>query len=258
MKNFDKNIDLKYENWYNALVDKAKFRGLDKKILEGYYEKHHILPKCLGGSDSEDNLVLLTYREHIIAHKLLAEIYSNNYKLLFAVTRMIVIKEFSIKKYFSTREIEYYRKKAIEELTESNIGRSHTEETKKILREAHIGKKLSESSKKKISIHNKGKGTKNIVGPDGTIYDSLNSCSKKLNIPLRTLQRYLHNNPEKGFKYKDSLTKHAANAKQVIDSDGIIYNSLTECSKINNISIGALKRWIKEKPEKGFKYYKEK
>lgn len=258
MENFDKNIDLKYENWYNALINKAKSRGLDKTKLEGYYERHHILPKCLGGNDSEDNYVLLTYREHIIAHKLLAEIYPNNSKLLFAVTRMIVIKEFSIKKYFSTKEIEYYRKKAIEELTESNVGRSHTEETKKILREAHIGKKLSETSRKKISTHNKGKGTKNIIGPDGTIYNSLNSCSEKLNIPLRTLQRYLHNNPEKGFKYENNLTKYAANAKQVVDSNGTIYDSLTQCSKINNISIGALKKWIETKPEKGFKYYKEK
>lgn len=36
-----------------------------------YYELHHITPKSLGGSDAPENLVLLTAREHYIAHLLL-------------------------------------------------------------------------------------------------------------------------------------------------------------------------------------------
>lgn len=36
-----------------------------------YYEKHHIIPKSLGGTNDNDNLVLLTAREHYIAHLLL-------------------------------------------------------------------------------------------------------------------------------------------------------------------------------------------
>lgn len=41
---------------------------------QGYFEKHHILPKSLGGDDSEDNLVKLTAKEHIFAHKILIKI----------------------------------------------------------------------------------------------------------------------------------------------------------------------------------------
>lgn len=36
-----------------------------------YYESHHIIPKWMGGSDDDSNLVLLTAREHYLAHYLL-------------------------------------------------------------------------------------------------------------------------------------------------------------------------------------------
>ena len=37
-------------------------------------EEHHIWPRCLGGGDEEENTVLLTPREHLLAHRLLIEI----------------------------------------------------------------------------------------------------------------------------------------------------------------------------------------
>ena len=66
---------MNYNNIYNNLIFTRKSRGLNKKVLDGYYEKHHIIPKCLGGKDILENYVLLTFREHIIAHKLLLKIY---------------------------------------------------------------------------------------------------------------------------------------------------------------------------------------
>jgi hypothetical protein len=61
---------MNYSNHYNLLITRAKRRS-----LEGYKEVHHILPKCIGGSDDLDNLVDLTAREHYVAHILLAKIY---------------------------------------------------------------------------------------------------------------------------------------------------------------------------------------
>ena len=52
-----------------------------------YVECHHIIPRCVGGSDEKENLVMLTYREHIIAHRLLAKIY-DTWNLWFAVKSM--------------------------------------------------------------------------------------------------------------------------------------------------------------------------
>ena len=44
----------------------------------GYTENHHILPRSMGGSDDESNLVKLTGREHWIAHLLLWKIHKNS------------------------------------------------------------------------------------------------------------------------------------------------------------------------------------
>lgn len=72
-----------YKRIYNELIYRGKVR-----ILEGYKEKHHILPKCLGGKDNKENLVELTAREHFIAHQLLHKIYPEHKGLIFAVFSM--------------------------------------------------------------------------------------------------------------------------------------------------------------------------
>jgi ribosomal protein S27AE len=54
---------------YNRLIETRKTLSRSKK--EGYFELHHIVPKCYGGSNKPDNLVLLTAREHFLAHWLL-------------------------------------------------------------------------------------------------------------------------------------------------------------------------------------------
>jgi hypothetical protein len=60
-------IDNKYTRWYAALVEKARVR----LSVVGPVEKHHVLPRSLGGGDGQDNIVVLTVREHFIAHAML-------------------------------------------------------------------------------------------------------------------------------------------------------------------------------------------
>lgn len=74
-----------YKRIYLALIEKARNRFNP----EGYFEIHHILPRCLGGNDDEQNLVKLTPEEHYVAHQLLVKIYPNNNKLILAATMMI-------------------------------------------------------------------------------------------------------------------------------------------------------------------------
>lgn len=87
MTELSKN-QLKWLGHYNSLCSKAKSRGLDKKLLNGYFEVHHIQPKCLGGSNDSNNLILLTAEEHFVAHQLLIKIYPHESKLLFAAKAM--------------------------------------------------------------------------------------------------------------------------------------------------------------------------
>ncbi|HFL2187057.1 TPA: NUMOD3 domain-containing DNA-binding protein [Pseudomonas putida] len=60
-----------YAKIYAALIGSAKARGLNKSKVEGYFETHHVIPRCMGGSDELANLVMLTAREHYMAHMLL-------------------------------------------------------------------------------------------------------------------------------------------------------------------------------------------
>ena len=62
---------MNYQKIYDALINKAQTRNKP----EGYTERHHILPRCLGGLDTSTNLVNLTAREHCLAHLLLAKIH---------------------------------------------------------------------------------------------------------------------------------------------------------------------------------------
>lgn len=93
---------MNYSKIYNDLVAKCVVRGLDKKILDGYFEKHHIIPKCLGGSDKNSNFVLFTPREHVIAHRLLWKANPDNYSLMWAYTRTVN----SHKGILNSREVE--------------------------------------------------------------------------------------------------------------------------------------------------------
>jgi hypothetical protein len=58
---------------YENLISNAK---LNPKI-DTYKETHHILPKCMGGDDSKENLVMLTARQHYLAHWLLYKLSKN-------------------------------------------------------------------------------------------------------------------------------------------------------------------------------------
>jgi hypothetical protein len=74
---------MNYQKIYNSLI-----QNRINNEPEGYSEKHHIVPRCLGGSDDDDNLVRLTAKEHYMAHRLLCKIYDDNYKLKLALTMM--------------------------------------------------------------------------------------------------------------------------------------------------------------------------
>ena len=62
---------MNYLKIYNRLVLYRK----NYPPLTGYTEFHHIVPRCIGGDNSIKNLVKLTVREHILAHRLLYSMY---------------------------------------------------------------------------------------------------------------------------------------------------------------------------------------
>lgn len=68
---------MNYAAIYESLVDNAKLQ--ERKKCDGaYFERHHIIPRCFGGSNKSNNLVSLTAREHFIAHHLLVKIHQGH------------------------------------------------------------------------------------------------------------------------------------------------------------------------------------
>lgn len=112
-----------YKFVYNCIISKAK----NRTELSEYYEKHHILPKSLGGSNDETNLVKLTAREHFICHWLLVKMYEKGSverkKMLFAFWRMKSNPDDNGKRYINSRAYETFRMEfaqAVGDLTRSS------------------------------------------------------------------------------------------------------------------------------------------
>jgi hypothetical protein len=61
---------MNYETIYNNIIKRSQGRKKLRKNSEGYvyYEKHHIIPRCLGGADDKSNFAYLTAEEHWLAH----------------------------------------------------------------------------------------------------------------------------------------------------------------------------------------------
>lgn len=76
---------MNYQKHYSLLIERARNR-----ILDAYTERHHIIPRCLGGRNKKENLVSLTPEEHFVAHQLLVKIYPDNHKLIKAAVMMSV------------------------------------------------------------------------------------------------------------------------------------------------------------------------
>jgi len=65
-------LDNKYTKTYFNIIYRARQRKID-----GYFEKHHIIPKHMGGSNDPSNLVTVTIQEHANLHKQLWEELGN-------------------------------------------------------------------------------------------------------------------------------------------------------------------------------------
>lgn len=99
---------------YNTVYLRICYHGQTRVRGKGQYlEKHHIMPKCLGGSNTINNLTLLTAREHYIAHHLLCRMHKNSdistrSKLASAFNRMVTYNKHNRR--FTSRQFEVARK----------------------------------------------------------------------------------------------------------------------------------------------------
>ena len=152
-----KTIQNKYKQWHDNIIARGKNR-----ILTGYKEKHHIIPKSLGGNNSKDNLVELTAREHFMVHMLLCKFTKGEAKrsMLYAFHCMCYYKKDGRDYKINSRIAQKLRSELkfspehIENLRKSHLGKKQSKET--ILKRSLSRKKISEEMKLRIGQFHKG------------------------------------------------------------------------------------------------------
>ena len=236
---------MNYKNIYDCLIGRAKH----VKSFVGYYEKHHIIPRCVGGDDSSTNIVKLTPKQHYVAHHLLVKIYQNTKyisKLVCAFRYMSVDSHngnrIGLRDYSYMRDMfkKYHPMKNIESSSKTSIGVKKywsllSEEKKESIR-----KQRSENLKKywqKITEQER--------------YDYIKKMKDILNSPIvkEKLKKSLHDyykNETVELKNKrkekqkishtiDSYRKTSKSLKEFIDKmtdeelDNRLNNSLRKC-----------------------------
>lgn len=136
---------MNYQLIYNNLISFA----IDRSSVSGYTEKHHIIPRSLGGSNRKDNLVVLTPREHFIAHLLLAKIHKG--KMTIAAYLMSTKQEYTSKVYDTLRKQSIELRKGQIPWNKGIAGKPCTDEQKMLLSNYWLGKPKSESHAFNIS-----------------------------------------------------------------------------------------------------------
>ena len=138
--------------YYNIIENAKKVNIIENK----YYEIHHIIPKCLNGSDEKDNLVKLTLREHYICHKLLSEIYKDNKSIWHAYWMMTIstlgaLESIKNEKYFRVDGEKIRRIKPILDGEKINITSREYEYCREYWRKLIKGIKRTDEQCKRIS-----------------------------------------------------------------------------------------------------------
>lgn len=161
-----------YQTIYNDLMThrlKLKPQRIEEKRCGFYFEGHHIIPKCKGGTGNSnrpknnENIVLLTAREHFLSHWLLWRIYGDRQMALAFHKMMSITKKTnrikSSRGYQEAREAfritnkENQYGKGVKKIISEEQKKNHS----KIMKGRYIGKdnpffnkKHSEETKQKI------------------------------------------------------------------------------------------------------------
>lgn len=150
---------MNYGRIYKELIMRGKKTCRVKTLVTNpnfiYYENHHIVPKCLGGTNDKENMVLLTAREHFLAHWLLHKMHPEEVKLALAFSRCRSSSS-------SCKSNSYLYKYAREALAFSNSRRIWTEESKAGIRYSNSHRVCTEKTRRLRSENMKG--NKNTLG----------------------------------------------------------------------------------------------
>lgn len=225
-----------------------------------YLEKHHIVPRHSGGTDGKENIIKLSLRDHILAHKIRYETYGNKYDLS-AYHFMIGQSKEAKKAICSQNGAKSRGRKLTDEhklkLKEAFIGeknhfygKTHTEDAKQKIREKAIGRAWKEESKNKLK--ETFKNNPNLTRPrqceiNGKIYNSASEAAKELSIEKSLLNYRLNSKNYSEYIWIGEQRKtRSANAIKV-EINGIIYESFVKAGSALNMHPGSIAKRCRSK-----------
>jgi len=189
--------DMDYAKIYDNLINSRK--DLNRNMKNGVYEKHHIIPKCLDGTNDKNNLILLTPREHYVAHRLLYKQYTGKKKALLAYAFFCLCRNNNQQRKITSRQYDLAKKY----MSESSNGQNHPS----------FGKKYSKEFREDISKRMTGQGNHRYGKK------SWNSgLTKETSDILKTIGENAKNkwktqdHPLLGYKHSDEAKQNMSNA----------------------------------------------
>ena len=213
----------KYANWYRLIIESAQSQH---RIKTAGYEKHHIIPRCLGGSNASNNLVLLTHREHYICHLLLCKMTDDRTALrklanafeLMSNTRAVTARRYQFIKTLINREGKnnwFY-------------GQKHNEESKKKIRAWGKGKRTGSDNPMFGRIGKLNQSSRAVIINE-IEYESLTIAAHSLGVHVDTVKyriRTMNN-----YRYKNTRVRKIQPApKKPVCICGVIYSSSREAA----------------------------
>ncbi len=183
-----------YQSHYDRLITRAQSRK-----LEGYFERHHVIPKCLGGSDKAENRVNLTAEEHYCAHLLLVKTHPENYKLVYAANAMTADR-YGVRT--NNRRYGWLRRLFAEASRSMNTGKVQSAETcaKKSAATKGIPKSPEHNEKNRIANS----------GPRNYMFGKKRSAEARAKTTASLLARHFHHSPEACARIAAATTKRMA------------------------------------------------
>lgn len=211
---------MNYKQIYNSLIIKAVNRIIDPSE---YFEAHHIMPKCIGGTNISENLVKLYPEEHLVAHLLLAKIYDSP-KMIYAANMMV--NRIKNNKHYGWVKRKFARAEAI-----SKTGKKRTVQSIE---------KQKETIRKKYEAGYISPATGNVLSESHKIAISNANKNKVVNTKSRSsLEGYISRYGEEvGMeKYKiDSAKKDSSSLKFFIKRYGCTEGHIKYNNKVNKLS----------------------
>lgn len=265
--------NLTYEEFINNILNtRGRFACGDK-----YHECHHIIPRCIDGTDDKENLIDLFAKEHFIAHKLLAKENPNNKGLVYAWWCMATAngKHTDDADKLTPEEYEEIRIIYSKSITGENnpmFGKTHSIEARRKISENHAdvsgehnpiyGKSRSNETKQKLSELRKGKFT----GEDNPFYGKKHTEEAKQKMSEARKGKYMgEDNPFYGKTHTEETKKKlsmsnsrgkSVRARKVIRLfDLKVYDCLLDVMDENKISKSTLIDHCKR--QRDFMYYDE-